>query len=149
MTGWPTPVIDRGDEREVTAVWNTYFHCRALRQTRDKTPDSDEPAYKGAQHTGAQVRSFFDADLATLADVTPAQALAANQRLVKLLTGSRWMVMRDAREAGDSWTAIGDALGMSKQGAVDWYRRKIADQEKYLPDFHDTERARAVLGESE
>jgi hypothetical protein len=33
--------------------------------------------------------------------------------------------MQAAREAGASWSEIGAALGMSKQGAQDWYRRKI------------------------
>lgn len=63
----------------------------------------------------------------------------------ELLTGRRWPVMQEAREAGDSWTAIGDALGVTKQGAMDWYKRKITQQEKYVGQFHDTVRARAVL----
>jgi hypothetical protein len=36
---------------------------------------------------------------------------------------------------------------MSKQGAQDWYRRKIEAQEQYVGDLHDAERARAALGE--
>ena len=48
-------------------------------------------------------------------------------------------------EAGASWTQIGAALGMSKQGAPDWYRGKIAEQERYVGDLHDTERAKAAL----
>ncbi|MFE3229474.1 hypothetical protein [Nocardia sp. NPDC059228] len=54
------------------------------------------------------------------------------------------MVMRDAREAGESWAAIGGALDMSKQGALDGYKRKIADQQKYVGKFHDTDQARAA-----
>jgi hypothetical protein len=86
--------------------------------------------------------------LAESAEVTPLQALAAGHRLVQLLTGGRWHLMQDAREAGASWTEVGAALEMSKQGAADWYARKIGDQERALPDFHDAARARAVLGEA-
>jgi hypothetical protein len=31
---------------------------------------------------------------------------------------------------------------MTKQGAQDWYRRKIVDQARYVGDLHDTERTR-------
>lgn len=72
-------------------------------------------------------------------------ALGANRRLVELLEGRRWTVMQDAREAGASWTDIGRALRMSKQGAADWYNRRIADRERYVPDLHDADRARAAL----
>src|SRR4051794_18078579 len=77
--------------------------------------------------------------------VTALEALAANRAIVDDLMAARWWVMQVAREDGASWSEIGAALGMTKQGAADWYRRKIADQEKYVPDFHDAERARAAL----
>lgn len=51
--------------------------------------------------------------------------MQANARLVDLLTDRRWVVMRQAREEGASWTAIGTALGMTKQAAQDWYRCQI------------------------
>lgn len=56
-------------------------------------------------------------------------------------------MLRAAREAGASRAEISAALGMSKQGAQDWYRRKIADQERYVGVLHDGKRARAVLDE--
>jgi hypothetical protein len=83
--------------------------------------------------------------LAGLPEVSALDALSANARLVELLIGQRWYVMQAAREAGASWAEIGAALGMSKQGAQDWYRRKVADQAKYAPEFHDDERAAAVV----
>lgn len=83
--------------------------------------------------------------LARLPEVGPLDALTANKHLVELLVGDRWYVMQAAREAGATWSQIGAALGMSKQGAQDWYRRKIADQEQHASDFHDVERARAAL----
>lgn len=45
------------------------------------------------------------------------------------------------------WAHIGEALGITKQAAHDFYRRKIEEQEMYLPDLHDAAAARAVLEE--
>ena len=84
--------------------------------------------------------------LAELPDVSALDALEANRQLIELLTGRRWYVMEAAREAGASWSQIGAVLGMSKQGAQDWYRRKIANQERYASDIHDADRARAAAG---
>lgn len=133
-------VIASPFECDLIAVRNTFNEIRYTRQTL---------AVIDADKTKANVAAHMREELAKLADVTALQALAADQRLVELLTGRRWSTMQDAREAGESWAAIGAALGMSKQAAVDWYRRKIADQEKYAPNFHDSERARAALNEGE
>lgn len=92
-------------------------------------------------------RDIAEGALAELPDVSALDALEANRQLIELLIGRRWYVMRAAREAGASWAQIGAALGMSKQGAADWYSRKIADQEKYVGNLHDGDRARAVLEE--
>nr|WP_176704907.1 hypothetical protein [Arthrobacter sp.]AXV46449.1 hypothetical protein pA44BH1_p05 [Arthrobacter sp.]AXV46485.1 hypothetical protein pA48BH1_p05 [Arthrobacter sp.] len=78
-------------------------------------------------------------------EVDALEALAANAAAVNLLIGRRWYVMQEAREAGATWEAIGTALGITKQGAQDYYRRQIENQEKYAANFHDTARARAVL----
>jgi hypothetical protein len=37
---------------------------------------------------------------------------------------------------------------MTRQGAHDWYRRKIALQEQHAGDFHDADRARAALADT-
>ena len=131
-------LLARGDERALTAAWQTYQHAR---HTRDALAKFD------ADPTKAEVAGYMRADLAKLEPVTARQALDANRRLVDLLTGRRWSVMQHAREAGDSWSTIGAALDMTKQGALDWYKRKIEQQEKYVPQFHDAERARAVVSE--
>ena len=86
--------------------------------------------------------------LEQLPNVSPLQALRANARLVGLLVGRRSYVMRAAREAGATWSEIGQALGMTKQGAADWYRRAIVKQEQYIGGLHDTARARAVVDEN-
>jgi hypothetical protein len=41
--------------------------------------------------------------------------------------------MQDAREAGATWDEIGEAVGMSRQGAYDWYKRKITGRERLVP----------------
>lgn len=55
--------------------------------------------------------------------------------------------MQEAREVGATWEAIGDALGITKQGAQDYYRRQIEKQENFVPDILDATRARAALSE--
>lgn len=127
--------------RDLFAVLTTY---RYLRVCRSSLAELDA---RGS--VDGQAHAMFRARIAEHAEVTPAQMLAVNRKLVDQLTGDRWHLMQEAREAGDSWATIGAALGMSKQGAIDWYKRKIADQEKFLPEFHDTARARAVLDGAE
>jgi HPt (histidine-containing phosphotransfer) domain-containing protein len=85
--------------------------------------------------------------LAEISEVAALEALRANAKAVELLTGQRWYVMKSAREAGATWAQIGEALGITKQAAHDFYSRKIEEQEKYLSDLHDTAAARAVLDE--
>ncbi len=133
-------VLRGGDEHALHAAWNTFHHIRFTREALAKLES-------GGTEPEADLAAYWRDEIASLADVTPLQALQANRRLVNLLTGRRWSVMRLARETGASWSTIGAALDMTKQGALDWYQRKIADQEKYVPEFHDTTRARAVLDE--
>ncbi|MFC9898544.1 hypothetical protein ACFVMC_33040 [Nocardia sp. NPDC127579] len=133
-----------GDERALHAAWNTFHHIRFLRESLAKLAAGEVEL-----NPEIDVAALWRAEIAELADVTALQALEANRRLVDLLTGRRWATMQSAREAGASWSTIGTALDMTKQGAIDWYKRKIAAQEQYVPEFHDTARARAVLDGAE
>jgi hypothetical protein len=54
-------------------------------------------------------------------------ALRANANLVTSLTDQRWLVMHRARQAGASWEQIGTALGISRQSAWEFLRRKLAE----------------------
>jgi hypothetical protein len=85
--------------------------------------------------------------LMKLPGVTGLDALRASRRVVDLLTGARWHMMRQAREEGASWRDIGQALGMTRQAAHDFYRRKIEQQEHDAPGVHNAARSRAVLDE--
>jgi hypothetical protein len=80
--------------------------------------------------------------LTNLPDVGGLDALRASRRVVEVLTGARWHMMRQAREEGASWGQIGQALGMSRQAAHDFYRR-WADQHEEGGDTarSSTERA--------
>jgi len=69
-------------------------------------------------------------------------ALDANRQLADRISTDRRQLIDEARQAGASWSDIGAALGMTKQGAQDWHRRKIAEQEQHVGDLHDAERAR-------
>ena len=116
------------DERELAGVWDAY-HQRRTRTAIEKGVN----------------RVIVERALAEIDETTALDALRANRHLVDLLIGHRWYVMCDAREAGASWAEIGAALGISKQGARDWYRCKIADREARLGDLHDGARAEAAL----
>lgn len=87
--------------------------------------------------------------LSELPEASALDAIKANRAAVDLLVGRRWYVMEEAREAGATWEVIGDALGITKQGAQDYYRRQIEKQETLLPDRHDAKRGRAPLNEDE
>lgn len=124
--------LDHGDVRDLIGVWDDFNNGETWRDVAAKNKDN--------VHAAAAARA-----LAELPCVTALDALRANARAVALLTGRRWYVMKTAREDGASWSQIGAALGMTKQAAHDFYRRKIEEQETYLPDLHDAARARAVL----
>lgn len=121
--------IEKADEQELYRLWDAYGARLTWARALEKGADADIVA-------GA---------VAELPDVTAVDALEANRRLIDLLTGRRWYVMQAAREAGATWDDIGTALGMSRQGAHDWYRRTIEKQAQYVGDLHDAERARAAL----
>jgi hypothetical protein len=124
--------LESADVPDLIRSWEDFNSGETWREVAAKNP--------GSSHAAAAARV-----LAQLPEVTALDALRANAKAVDLLTGRRWYVMKSAREAGATWAQIGEALGMTKQAAHDFYRRKIEEQEKYLPDLHDAPGARAVL----
>lgn len=135
----PTPldvpkILADGHEHELWAVHQAsvgraaYEHVRILAAARG---DQDGIA-------------IAEQELARLPEVSALDGLAAAHALIRSLTGRRWIDMRRAREQGATWRQIGEALGMTRQAATDYYRRTIAEQERYNPQ-HDAARARAAL----
>ncbi|MET7278941.1 hypothetical protein ABZS29_11980 [Kribbella sp. NPDC005582] len=85
--------------------------------------------------------------LGELPGVTGLEALHASRRVVDLLTGARWHMIRQAREEGASWSQVGSALGTSKQAAYDFYQRKLDQQDASTdPEDNSSVRSRAAQG---
>ena len=123
--------LKSGDVHELIRVWEDFNRGETWREM-------------SATGNG-QAREAAGRFIAEVSEVAALEALRANARAVELLTARRWYVMKSARETGATWGQIGEALGITKQAAHDFYRRKIEEQEKYLPDLHDAAAARAVL----
>jgi hypothetical protein len=105
-----------------------------------------ERGIEQGQETGHPVAILVKA-LAELPGVTGLEALRASRRVVELLTNARWHMVRQAREEGSSWSQVGTALGMSKQAAYDFYRRKLDQQDgSAVPGDFNAARNRAALG---
>ncbi len=80
--------------------------------------------------------------------VDPLDALAANHRLARLLTGWQWQAIHAARTQGAGWEQIGAALDTGGEQARAGYQASIEDAERYTPDFFtatDSATYRAVL----
>jgi len=126
--------LNSGDVHQLLKVWEDFNSGETWREV---SATGSDQAREAAAHF-----------LAEISEVAALEALRANAKAVELLTGRRWYVMKSAREAGATWAQIGEALGITKQAAHDFYSRKIEEQEKYLSsDLHDTAAARAVLDE--
>lgn len=124
-----------GEVEDLLRIWSTFGLRRTWQEAIDRAGD---PA----------ACELLGQDLDGWAAVTALEALRASRLLVDRLNGRRWYVMRDAREAGASWAEIGDAAGVSRQAAQQWYRQAIEAQEQHVGEMHDTFRARAVLDEN-
>ncbi|MEV6285621.1 hypothetical protein [Kribbella sp. NPDC051770] len=84
--------------------------------------------------------------LGDLPGVTGLEALRASRRVVELLTGARWHMIRQAREEGSSWSQVGLAMGTSKQAAYDFYRRNLDQQDASADAANSSTRSRAAQG---
>jgi hypothetical protein len=123
--------LNSGDVHELLKVWEDFNRGETLPGISSTRSDQ---AREAATHF-----------LSEVSEVAALEALRANARAVEVLTARRWYVMKSAREGGATWEQIDEALGITKEAAHDFYQRKIEEQEKYLPQLHDTAAARAVL----
>lgn len=134
LDGWLVPadadvdaMLRTADPRTLLAICSTYNLNRAERRRLDFFPGDTEIAFENTTHR--DIREHYQRELDRRADITPAQSLAANAQLAEWVDENRFMMTVEAREAGDSWTTIGDAQNISKQGALDWYKRKLAEHD--------------------
>jgi len=117
--------------RELLDLWNAAPDRQRWQRILDRAvADDDDATAEVARGALAEV------------DASALDSLPANARIVRLLTGWRWFVMQQAREEGASWAEIGDALGMSRQSAWEWYKRQIEVQEQHVADLHDADPSR-------
>lgn len=121
------------DLAEHLARWETYLERRRIELALDEASGLwDEDALRER--------------LAELPEVGPVDALAANAAAAEILNDRRWAAIKDARWRGETWEAIGRALGISKQGAQDYYRRRLAEDERIVDGLSEV--AKALRGAS-
>jgi hypothetical protein len=104
------------DMDEASAIWRLWLARRRWEQARSAAEASGDQA--GVQEATRA--------LAALPAVDVLDALHANARLVSVLTAQRWIAMKAARDQSASLEQIGQALGVSRQSAWEFMRRKIA-----------------------
>ncbi|WP_411093521.1 hypothetical protein [Streptomyces sp. 049-1] len=77
--------------------------------------------------------------------VTALEALTAVRLLAESLTGSRGWITGEARREEATWAEIGQALGMTRQSAWEWFKKHA---EHTVPGFeHVAVSELATLGE--
>jgi hypothetical protein len=131
--GWPSEAAESGTIDELLRVLRISDQRELYQHGIDQGRASGQPV------------ELLVGAMTKLPGVAGLDALRASRRVVELLTSARWHMMRQAREEGASWSDIGRALGMTRQAAHDFYRRKIEQQEQDTPGLHNTARSRAVL----
>jgi hypothetical protein len=108
------------DVDEALAIWKIWLsRCKWERARAD--------AEAGGDAAGAQAA---EQALARLPAVSALEALRANADLVSVLSAQRWIAMRVAQELGASSEEIGKMLGISRQSAWEFMRRKFAEQQR-------------------
>ncbi|AQZ63977.1 unnamed protein product [[Actinomadura] parvosata subsp. kistnae] len=104
---------DRGNE--LWTRWSTFLERIRLQH-----------ALADARSAGRQEEAArLEGRLAELPEITPLEALQANADLMGMLTAQRWIAMRIAQAEGASLEQIGRQLGISKQSAWEFMKRRI------------------------
>ncbi|MFE3322877.1 hypothetical protein [Nocardia sp. NPDC059195] len=104
---------------------------RGLAETEGRPDDEPYDSASGLTLTVGEMRATFQRELDRLAPVTALHVLRATEAGANQLSGARHRAITAARADGQSWSAIGAALGMSKQGAQDWFNKRS------IPLFQD------------
>lgn len=129
----PGPLDLSGDESELLAAWNAGAARVRYVDLLTREPKPTSPA----------VLELAEREVAERP--VPLVALGINARLVRLVTGARWFVIRGAIEDGASWADAAAALGEPVDAVVAEYRAALARQAAAGVPGYDGPRARAVL----
>jgi hypothetical protein len=109
-------------------TWQAWSDAEAMRTARTRTAERGESL------------AAFDQHPEWTQGPGPLAALAANREVVDHLVGWRWGAMREAREQGHAWTAIGAALGLDAEQARQIYLERVERQRlvhETHPDLRD------------
>jgi hypothetical protein len=106
-------------------TWQAWSDAEAMRAARRRT------AKRGESLT------VFDRHPEWTQGPGPLQALAANREVVDDLVGWRFGAMREAREQGHGWAAIGAALGLNDEQARRFYLEQVQRQQQVHEDCPD------------
>ncbi|MGA7096374.1 MAG: S1 RNA-binding domain-containing protein [Acidimicrobiia bacterium] len=99
-------------EETQLAVWRLFLERTRWRSALDQSTDVDS-------------RKQAEEMLATLPDVSALDALRANAELISRLSAQRWIAMQVARDEGANMEELGRQLGVSRQAAWEFLKRKI------------------------
>jgi hypothetical protein len=77
--------------------------------------------------------------------ILPLEAVALARVLVDELRQGFWYLIYQARKDGDSWTDIGNALGVSRQSAHEMYAKDLEKKAEWWKGRHGADRFAADL----
>jgi S1 RNA binding domain len=110
--------LDGMDKDELQlAIWRLFLErTKAKTELEQLLDQGDSVAVTAAEET-----------LATLPDVSALDALRANAELITRLSTERWIAMRVAQDEGANLEQIGSELGVTRQAAWEFMKRKIEE----------------------
>ncbi|HEY6592605.1 MAG TPA: hypothetical protein VI011_00655 [Asanoa sp.] len=94
-----------------------------------------------------QLRTWEALGEPTLGREEALELLSLGEVIARKVGYGRQLTIRTARQAGASWTQIGNALGTTKQSAWESHARWIDEQTAAGWDGEDAEAARRLVGD--
>jgi hypothetical protein len=112
------------DNEEIQlAIWRLFLQRTRIEAERRDAHERDDKAGMAAA----------DAQLASLPAVKVTEALKANAELIARLSSQRWIGMKVARDQGITMEEVGEQLGVSKQAAWEFLKRKLEENAGEVP----------------
>jgi hypothetical protein len=96
------------------AVWRLFLERTKAKAELEESQDLES-------------RKKVEEMLASLPEVTSLDALRANAELISRLSAERWIAMKVARDEGANMEELGNQLGVSRQAAWEFLKRKIEE----------------------